>query len=449
MITVMMLACHERQMVEMAVQSFRLLGDMDISFVIVDKGSGGELKEWASEQTDLTYVLIEEECASWGKAINMTKRELHIETDLLIMEDKYMLTPQCLRRLEEALHAEKEIGGVCGVFSEDESYEKAVREAGEKRSRKNERTMALHYGAVLWKKVAMEEVGEFEEDVESLFMVVKDYCLRMIKADKPLQICPGAVFWNMGDEKEVVFGEPWEEETLERKWGMHYFNNHYNERIISLLEAEPEERIVVLEIGCDCGATLLEIKNRYPKAEVYGTEINEQAALIASRFAQVAVNNIEDKNLPFDREMFDYIIFGDVLEHLHDPEETIKYCKDYLREEGMIIASVPNVMHISVMEQLMRGDFTYMEAGLLDRTHIHFFTCNEIIRTLYRAGYEIGCMDRVEFPISDRQKYLIDSLLAIDCTAQRFMYETFQYVIKARKLAGPGQQDERKVILWK
>lgn len=134
---------------------------------------------------------------------------------------------------------------------------------------------------------------------------------------------------------------------------------------------------------------------------------------------------------------------------MHDPEETIKYCKDYLREEGVIIASVPNVMHISVMEQLMRGDFTYMEAGLLDRTHIHFFTCNEIIRTLYRAGYEIGCMDRVEFPISDRQKYLIDSLLAIDCTAQRFMYETFQYVIKAKKLAGPRQQDERKVILWK
>lgn len=69
MITVMMLACHERQMVEMAVQSFRLLGDMDISFVIVDKGSGEKLKEWASEQTDLTYVLIEEECASWGKRL--------------------------------------------------------------------------------------------------------------------------------------------------------------------------------------------------------------------------------------------------------------------------------------------------------------------------------------------------------------------------------------------
>lgn len=445
MITVMMLAHHGHQMVEVVVQSFRLLSDMDISFIIVDKGSGDELREWASGQTDLTYVLIEEESAGWGKAINMAKRELHIETDLLIMEDKYMLTPQCLRRLEASLHAEEDIGGVCGVFSEEGSYEKAVAEAEEKSGGKNSRTMALHYGAVLWKKEALEEIGEFEEKVESLFMVVKDYCLRMIEADKPLQICLGAVFWNIRGRKGEVCGKQWEEEILERKWGMHYFNNHYNERIISLMEAGPEESIAVLEIGCDCGATLLEIKNRYPKAEVYGIELNARAASMASHFAQVAVNNIESRNLPFDRKMFDYIIFGDVLEHLNDPEETLKYCKDYLREEGMIIASVPNVMHISVMEQLMQGNFTYMENGLLDKTHIHFFTCNEIIRTLDSAGYEICRIDRVEIPINDRQKYLIDSLLAIDNTAQRFMYETYQYVIKAKKLAEPRQQVEGRV----
>lgn len=445
MITVMMLAHHERQMVEVAVQSFRLLSGMDISFVLVDKGSGDELREWASGQTDLTYVLIEEESASWGKAINIAKRELHIETDLLIMEDQYMLTPQCLQRLEASLHAEEDIGGVCGIFNEEGSYEKAVGEAEEKSGERSKRTMSLRYGAVLWKKEALEEIGEFDENVESLFMAVKDYCLRMIEADKSLWICPGAIFWNIGDEKEAVCGKQWEEEILERKWGMHYFNNHYNERIISLIEAEPEEGIAVLEIGCDCGATLQEIKNRYPKAEVYGTELNARAASIASHFARVAVNNIEDHNLPFERKMFDYLIFGDVLEHLHDPEETLKYCKDYLREEGMIIASVPNIMHISVIEQLMRGNFTYMETGLLDKTHIHFFTCNEIIRMLDRAGYEICRIDRVEFPISDRQKYLIDSLLSIDSTAQRFMYEAFQYVIKAKKLTGPRHSDEGRV----
>ena len=56
--------------------------------------------------------------------------------------------------------------------------------------------------------------------------------------------------------------------------------------------------------------------------------------------------------------MFDYIIFGDVLEHLHDPMAALAYCKDFLKEEGRIIANIPNVMHISVIEELLKGNFT-------------------------------------------------------------------------------------------
>ncbi len=434
MITVIMLASHEAKVVEVAVQSFRLFSDMDISFIIVDRGIGDELRDWAVEQADLTYVQLDDASVGWGKAINMVRQELQIKTDVLIVEDKYMITPQCLQKLTESLYEEENIGGVCGTCSEADSYEDAVKEAEEKSSgTKGKRAMILHYGAILWKKEALEEFGEFEEKVESLFMIMKDYCLRMVDGDKVLIICPDAVFWKIVNEGDEVYGKQWEEEALEYKWGMHYFNSHYNERILSLIDIEAEEETAILEIGCDCGATLLEIKNRYPKAKVYGTEINEQAASMASHFARVTVNNIEDMNLPFDKEMFDYIIFGDVLEHLHDPEKALKYCINYLRGEGMIIISVPNVMHISVMEQLMQGNFSYTETGLLDKTHIHFFTCNEIIRTLDRAGYEICYLDCVNFPLSDRQKNLIDSLLTIDNTVQRFMYETFQYVIKAKK----------------
>lgn len=449
MITVMILVHHEPKVVKVAVKNFRLFSNMDISFVIVDKGTGNGLQDWAEEQTDLTYVLIGDTSVGWGKAINRVRRELHIETDLLIVEDKYMLMPQCLQRLAESLYEEENIGGVCGICSKEVGYKEAMEEAEEKSGGSSKQAMALHYGATLWKGAFLEEIGEFEERVESLFLVVKDYCLRMIEAEKVLRVCPDAVFWKMGNEEDAVCGEPWEEAVLEHKWGMHYFNGHYNERIISLIDDEPKEKITVLEIGCDCGATLLEIKNQHPEAEVYGTEINGKAASMAAHFAKVAINNIEDKNLPFDREMFDYIIFGDVLEHLHDPEGALKYCRDYLQEDGIVITSVPNVMHISIMEQLMQGNFSYTETGLLDKTHIHLFTCNEIIRTLDRAGYEIVYLDCVDFPISDRQENLIDSLLAIDHTAQRFMYETFQYVIKAKKKAELGQENEKKRILWK
>ena len=221
-------------------------------------------------------------------------------------------------------------------------------------------------------------------------------------------------------------------DVLEKKWGMHYFNDIYNVMLIDLIEEEKENGFSVLEIGCDCGATLLEIKNRFPKAEVYGSEINVASAGIASHVANVVVNNIEEENLPFPERKFDYIIFGDVLEHLHNPLKTVVYCQRFLRENGHIIASIPNIQHISVMEGLMQGDFTYMESGLLDKTHIHFFTYNEIVRMFHEAGYEICSLKGSGVPISDRQNELIDQLLALEGRAQRFMYIAFQYNLKAK-----------------
>ena len=98
---------------------------------------------------------------------------------------------------------------------------------------------------------------------------------------------------------------------------------------------------------------LFRSKNRFPKAEVYGSEINVASAGIASHVANVVVNNIEEENLPFPERKFDYIIFGDVLEHLHNPLKTVVYCQRFKRENGHIIASIPNIQHISVMEGLM------------------------------------------------------------------------------------------------
>ena len=108
----------------------------------------------------------------------------------------------------------------------------------------------------------------------------------------------------------------WEKQFLEDKWGMHYFNTNYNKDIVASIDAGPDDEIAVLEIGCDLGATILEIKNRYPNAKIYGTEINAGAGAIAAHFAEIEINNIEDQNLSFAKKMFDYIIFGDVLEHL-------------------------------------------------------------------------------------------------------------------------------------
>ena len=87
-----------------------------------------------------------------------------------------------------------------------------------------------------------------------------------------------------------------------------------------------------MEIGCDCVSTLLEIRNAFPNTNIYGNELNPNSAHTTSHFATVTVNNIENYNLPYPPNMFDYIIFGDVLEHLYNPYKTVEYCKTLLKE---------------------------------------------------------------------------------------------------------------------
>lgn len=446
-ITAIVIAYNEIENVKNVIESFRLFGNADLSVILVDNGSDDGLEAWAKEQTDLTYVLLDEGHMGCGKALNMVRKELEIDTDLLIIEGHYLLTPGYLSRLSELLDREEDIGAVSGVGNSARfhqnlprdilDYRGALEAAGTEKEISGRRTMMLHHGATLWKKSALDKLGEFEETVEGMPAVMNDYCLRAVMADEKLLVCPEAFFWNLKAYDSIsiyeeAFEKEWEKKVLEKKWGMHYFNGSYNEKLIRPIDAGKEEEIYVLEVGCDCGGTLVEIKNRYPNAKVYGSEINEKAAEIAGHFAQVTVNNIENKDLTFPKETFHYIIFGDVLEHLHDPLETLIYCRDFLRKDGCIIASIPNLMHISVMEELLQGDFTYTETGLLDKTHIHFFTYNEIVRMFCKAGYTICEGVTTVLSISKKQQELIDKLLSLGCGAERFMYEAFQYNIKAR-----------------
>lgn len=447
-LTILMIAHNELPYVRVAVDSIRELGDIeDLELVVADNASSDGLREWAQEQEDFTYVWMEQGAEPCGKIINEVNRELKPTGDLLIMEAHYLIAPGCLSRLCAALYEDESVGAVGGVantFSyyqklpEDlTSYEKAAEYAIGLEPEGSKQVLGLCPNVILFRKKALEELGPFEEQLFGCPEVMKDYLFRLINGDYKLEVCREAVFWDLVKPEAYYsytnrFYRSSDESILEAKWKMHYFNYHCNESLIDFIRADADSEISVLEIGCDCGATLLEIKNRFPNAEVYGCELNEAAANIASHVAKVIVRNIENRDMPYERHMFDYIIFGDVLEHLHAPDKTIEYCADLLKPGGSIIASIPNLMHISVMEQILRGDFTYTETGLLDKTHIHLFTYNEILRMFRRAGYVVQeAVMRGGNLITPEQSGLIDRLMLLG-KAERFMYEAFQYVIRAQ-----------------
>jgi 2-polyprenyl-3-methyl-5-hydroxy-6-metoxy-1,4-benzoquinol methylase len=93
--------------------------------------------------------------------------------------------------------------------------------------------------------------------------------------------------------------------------------------------------------------------------------------------------------LPFAREVFDYIIFADVLEHLYHPGKVLRNMRGYLKPGGRILCSIPNMLHASVMIPLLQGDFSYQDAGILDKTHIRFFTLQSVYQLMAQSGYRV------------------------------------------------------------
>ena len=125
-----------------------------------------------------------------------------------------------------------------------------------------------------------------------------------------------------------------------------------------------------------------------------------------------------------------------MLEHLHNPSDVINNCRHILNAGGKIISSIPNLMHYSVLYQLINGDFTYKDTGLLDKTHIHFFTYNEILRLFKNNKYKIiniKAINNVNTEVKDVTDF-INELTELSTHKNKLFFEAYQYVTLAEKI---------------
>ena len=135
----------------------------------------------------------------------------------------------------------------------------------------------------------------------------------------------------------------------------------------------------VLEFGCAHGRLTKYLKEEM-NCHVTIVEIDEEAGIEAKQYAgQAFLGTVKGDIEQYYwadhlNEKFDYIIFADVLEHLYDPKEVLMRSQSFLNENGEIIVSIPNIAHNSVIIDLLKGDFKYRKLGILDDTHIRFFT---------------------------------------------------------------------------
>lgn len=170
-------------------------------------------------------------------------------------------------------------------------------------------------------------------------------------------------------------------------------NNKYFSNIrYDLIDLIPRDRKYqkVLEIGCGSGDTLIKIKDLGLAETIIGIDLIPIHQSKQQELDRFLVGNIETLKLDFEKESFDLIICGDVLEHLIDPWTVLKRLKQHLKKDGYFIASIPNIRYYKTLKSIVfDGDFKYEESGILDRTHLRFFCRKNIVELFEKNDFKI------------------------------------------------------------
>lgn len=169
----------------------------------------------------------------------------------------------------------------------------------------------------------------------------------------------------------------------------------------------------VLDLGCGSGALgqhLVQTKG----CSVDGVTLNDaEAAHARPHYQRIVVDNLETCDLlaAFAGQRYDAIVCADVLEHLSRPERVLAACRELLAPNGQLLISVPNAGYCGLIAELMQGEFRYREEGLLDRTHLRFFTRQSLTRFLGEQRWAIDSIDTIQRELPDSEFHVaFDSL---------------------------------------
>ncbi|WP_246317038.1 glycosyltransferase [Paenibacillus agri] len=418
--------------------------------IVVDNASTDGSREWLSEQMDI-ITIFNDENYGFPKGCNQGI-EVATGENILLLNNDVIVTTNWLDNLLLALNSSAEVGAVGAISNECTYYQnisvnytniEEMQEFAKKINIHNpsewEQRIKLVGFCMLIKRGVINEIGILDEIFSPGNFEDDDYSFRIMQAGYRLLLCKDTFvhhhghatfsvdsrsFYNILEQNALKFKEKWNFDSSDSA------NIRFD--VVQLVDTSPLEPIKVLEVGCGCGGTLLEIKNRYKDADLYGIELNGNSAAIASLFANVSSSNVEHQ-LEYPENFFDYIILPDILEHLIDPWSVLKNLKKHLKNKGKLITSIPNVMHYSVLRDTLQGRWKYTEAGLLERTHLRFFTIYEIQEMFQDAGFVDLSYKGNIIPIPEEDEEFILKLGNLGGSSFEQQYRVYQWLVKAEK----------------
>jgi 2-polyprenyl-3-methyl-5-hydroxy-6-metoxy-1,4-benzoquinol methylase len=207
----------------------------------------------------------------------------------------------------------------------------------------------------------------------------------------------------------------------------------------------------VVEFGCATGyfSKMLQARG----CRVTGLEISPHAAQEARQYCEnVVVADLDFVSVKdvLSHYTYDVAVFGDVLEHLRNPWKVLEETRQLLRPHGTVVACIPNIAHGAIRLALLQGRFEYAPVGILDDTHLRFFTKASILEMFARCGYSVQAVDRVRIPVFSGSP-LFPKVLRTDFPPQLVQFiettdeaDTLQFVIQASAM----DQTTSPFITW-
>jgi 2-polyprenyl-3-methyl-5-hydroxy-6-metoxy-1,4-benzoquinol methylase len=171
--------------------------------------------------------------------------------------------------------------------------------------------------------------------------------------------------------------------------------SYFKKSRTEMLPYVPSAARRILDVGCGAGGFSAQL--RRPGREIWGAEYDPDAAQAAGGVLDKVLCGPIESILPqLPARHFDCVVFNDVLEHLVDPFQLLRDIQSYLTSDAVIVASIPNVRYLyHLREVLVDRQWRYRNYGILDRTHLRFFTKLSIIDMFVEAGYSIDCIQGI------------------------------------------------------
>ncbi len=225
--------------------------------------------------------------------------------------------------------------------------------------------------------------------------------------------------------------------AVREKYGYKTSPSASHQTILGMLE---RDRQPVLDIGCGAGylAEALAVRGN----RVVGVD-ERRAPGVEGRVSEFLQVDLDRDPIPWTGPPFSYVILGDVIEHLRDPARLLAQCHRLLADDGRLVVSVPNVAHWSVRLALLFGRFPYAAKGILDRSHLRFYTLGSVRAELEAAGFAVERVQTTTSPLEELFAGRVATPMARLGTAferlgNRLWTGLFAYqiVLRARKTVG-------------